>query len=161
MPTKDKRSGFGIKPSHDPLLDKPTDYSTNQNRLANVRWAPGTNPHDPLAIDHSQALAGWTDYKLDGPENPEQPKDTTPSSATDSGVQCFKCHSHNYMIIDKRSREVVAASRDDVSWALSQGRQPDPVLYPDVLMLHCPQCRHITQMDAQTVQVIAAKRALS
>lgn len=178
----DKRAGSGSKPKpvrggtgpgHDPILDQPTDYSKNPNRLANVRWKRGEDPRDDLAVGHvgahelspeeAAAAQGYVDYKIEVLEHPES-EGLDPFegvTGSDSGVECWRCHSRDYLIISERSGADIGASQPDVAWAISQNRQVDPLKVPDVQMLFCPTCKDRMQLRKEHVLEFAAQQRIA
>lgn len=49
------------------ILDEPTDYSKNANRLSNVRWPVGEDPSDEGTSERDK---DWVNVKLEVTENP-------------------------------------------------------------------------------------------
>lgn len=125
-------------------------YEKNRNRLANVRWKFGEDPHD----DDAHPDSGWEYVTLDYPEHP--PEDTNPyggKGGPDSGVRCFNCHGYTYRILDTRTPEEILAGLPDEQWRRSQGRGDDRAA-PRVYLLVCPKCENRVQLNEEAIERI-------
>jgi len=170
----DKRAGSGNKdvppkPAHNPILDLPTDYSKNRNRLANVRWKRGEDPRDDLAVgsvgartlspEEAQLTTGYVDYDLEVLEHPH-PENVDPYEGihgSRTGIKCWSCPAGEYLIIAERTSQEVGDTLDEVTWARKMNRPVDPLKVPDVLKLFCPQCKSVMEMRKEIVLELRAK----
>lgn len=167
-PAVDKRSSSGHKADY---TDSET-YHRNRNRLANVRWKLGENPHDDLAVGSvgareltpEQALQepGYVDYKVEmhEPHQPTEQEQYAGLRGSDSGIRCWSCRGNTYRIVDERSSEQVASTQDDIVWAQKMNRPVDPERIPTVWLLFCPGCKHKMQMPDYEVRRLQDRAAM-
>lgn len=129
-------------------------YRRNRNRLSNVRWALGQDPHDPDADESSP----WDYVRVIADEAPPSPENPLRRrSGPDAGFPCWKCHGPNYRILESRTEAEILAggSVDDEVWARQNGRG-DPERAPNVYALACPQCDDFIQISERALRTLQA-----
>lgn len=152
-------------PAHDPILDKPTDYSKNANRLSNIRWPIGEEPYaDTEGTDGSigarhidsakEAEGQWTNVKLDVTEHPDPDPDQR--SLLHGGAEvilpCFHCGTTQHVGASKTAQEVLEEGgykfKEDADVAHASDR---------VVALVCLN-GHVTQMREDMLAPLIKRR---
>ncbi len=103
----DKRSSAGRKERRKDILNVPTDYSKNPNRLSNVRFPLGEEPwHDVVGTTKDDP---YVNVKLEVVEG----KDPGPNQRNLLGggarllVDCFHCHEPLHIAAAKRVKDAL------------------------------------------------------
>lgn len=145
----DKRSSAGRKERRKDILNAPTDYSKNSNRLSNVRFPIGEEPWNDVVGTHKDDP--YVNVKLEVVENP----DPGPNQRNLLGggarllVDCFHCHAEMHVAAAKPVKEAL----EEGGYKLNDAVKNQNAMVVAAVCLN----GHITQFRGDLIDGLIAK----
>lgn len=128
------------------ILNEPTDYSRNQNRLSNVRWPLGTEPYaDVHGTDEGD---GWVNVKVE-----QHVADNDPNQRNLLGggaelrFKCDKCNGPMHIAAEKLITEVI----EEAGVKIAPGVDKAKLATEKLIAAVCPN-GHIWQLRGDMIE---------